>query len=147
VLDVSYPSEGRVYAVDISPAFLEHLRGMASAEGWPEVQVQVQVGEATATSSQLAPGSIDAAVVCDTYHHFEEPGPTLASLFEALRPGGQLYVLDFKRVEGESSEWTLGHVRAGKDVFAAEIEDAGFTERTELDAGLVENYLLRFTRP
>ncbi|MCA9495249.1 MAG: hypothetical protein KC621_35215, partial [Myxococcales bacterium] len=84
---------------------------------------------------------------CDTYHHFEQPEPTLASLFAALRPGGHLYVLDFERVEGTSKEWTLKHVRAGKDVFAAEIEAAGFTERTELEVGLEENYLLRFTRP
>ncbi|MCB9688397.1 MAG: methyltransferase domain-containing protein [Alphaproteobacteria bacterium] len=135
--------EGRVYAVDISPVFLERLRGMAADRGWS----QVSVVEAGADSSRLEPGSIDVAFVCDTYHHFEQPEPTLASLFAALRPGGHLYVLDFERIEGTSKEWTLNHVRAGKDVFATEIEAAGFTTRTDLDVGLEENYLLRFTRP
>lgn len=135
--------EGKVYAVEISPVFLERLRGLAADPAWSTVEVV----QATGTSSSLPPGSIDAAFVCDTYHHFEQPGPTLASLFAALRPGGHLYVLDFERVEGTSSAWVLDHVRAGKEVFAAEIEAAGFTGRAELEAGLRENYLLRFTRP
>jgi predicted methyltransferase len=135
--------EGAVYAVDLSPVFLEHLRALAAGAGWSSVRVV----EATATSSQLEPGSIDLAFVCDTYHHFEQPGPTLASLFTALRPGGRLVVLDFERVEGVSTPWVLEHVRAGKDVVTAEIEAAGFTERTELEVGLTENYLLQFVRP
>ncbi|MCA9492211.1 MAG: class I SAM-dependent methyltransferase, partial [Myxococcales bacterium] len=57
--------EGQVYAVDISPVFLERLRGMAADDSWS----QVRVVEATATSSELDAGSIDAAFVCDTYHH------------------------------------------------------------------------------
>jgi predicted methyltransferase len=137
-------AEGLVYAVDVSPAFLARLRDRAATDpAWSTVRVV----EATADSSQLAPGSVDAVFVCDTYHHFERPAETLASLFAALRPGGRLYVLDFERIEGTSTPWVLEHVRAGQDGFAAEIEAAGFTGRTALEAGLTENYLLRFTRP
>ena len=51
-----------------------------------------------------------------------------------LRPGGRLVVVDFERIEGVSSEWLLGHVRAGKEVFLAEIEEAGF----ELEVDVVD---------
>jgi ubiquinone/menaquinone biosynthesis C-methylase UbiE len=133
-------ADGKVYAVDISPRFLEHLRAMTS--GWP----QVEVIEGTETSVELPPASIDVAFVCDTYHHFEFPPQTLASLHAALKPGGRLFVLDFERVEGKSSAFVMGHVRAGREVFTDEIRAAGFTGGDVVDAGLEENYLIRFTR-
>jgi hypothetical protein len=41
----------------------------------------------------------------------------------------------------------MGHVRAGKEVFLKEIEDAGltFVEEVKLE-GLQENYFLRFRK-
>jgi hypothetical protein len=55
-----------------------------------------------------------------------------------------LVVIDFERIEGK---WTMGHVRAGKEVFRKEIEDAGltFVEEVKLE-GLKENYFLRFRK-
>jgi SAM-dependent methyltransferase len=135
-------SEGKVYAVDISPGFLEHLEGLAAASGW----TQVRTVRATATSPELARESVDAIFICDTYHHFEHPMDTLAGLYAALRPGGRLFVVDFIREEGVSSDWILGHVRAGEEVVTAEIEAAGFTGRTSLEVGLSENYMLQFTK-
>ena len=86
--------------------------------------------------------------MCDTYHHFEYPHSTLASLHQAIRPGGSLVVIDFERIPGESRDWVLEHVRAGKDVFTREIEAAGFelVEQVAIE-GLKENYVLRFRRP
>ncbi len=92
-------------------------------------------------------GAVDVVFVCDTYHHFEAVESILASIRRALIPGGILVVVDFERIPGESREWTLDHVRAGKDVFRAEIEAAGFAfvEETEID-GLEETYFLKFKK-
>jgi predicted methyltransferase len=108
----------------------------------------VVVVEGTRNSVELQRASVDVAFVCDVYHHFEAPQDSLASLYSAIRPGGSLIVIDFDRIPNESSEWLLGHVRAGQDVFTAEIEAAGFrlTKEIELD-GLKDNYMLRFERP
>mgnify|MGYP001826699653 CR=1 FL=1 len=136
--------DGRVWAVDISPRFVEHLERRAQQEGLSQVQV-VRCSE---DSVELPAASVDAALVCDTYHHFEYPRSTLASLHAALRPGGRLVVVDFERIPGVSREWTLDHVRAGKEVFRSEIEAAGFRFEDELEIpGMEENYLLRFRRP
>jgi hypothetical protein len=91
--------------------------------------------------------SIDFAFICDTYHHFEYPMGTMHSLVKALKKGGTLVVIDFERIEGQSSKWLLGHVRAGKEVFRKEIEDAGltFVEEIKVD-GFKENYFLRFRK-
>ncbi|HZL99062.1 MAG TPA: class I SAM-dependent methyltransferase, partial [Planctomycetota bacterium] len=135
--------EGRVYAVEIAPAFVEHLRRRAAEAGLEQVEV-VQCSE---RSVGLPPDSLDAALVCDTYHHFEYPQSTLASLRSALKPGGLLAVVDFERLP-DSRPWVLEHVRAGSEQVIAEIEAAGFrlVDRPDV-GGLEENYLLRFVRP
>jgi ubiquinone/menaquinone biosynthesis C-methylase UbiE len=137
-------SEGRVYAVEIAPKFLEHLRERTEREGL----ARVEVVEGLEDSVELPAASVDLAFVCDTYHHFEYPQSTLASLYTAIRPGGSLVILDFERIPGESQDWVLGHMRAGKEVFRREIESAGFRfEREVTVEGLEENYVLRFRRP
>ncbi|MFQ5491357.1 MAG: SAM-dependent methyltransferase, partial [Phycisphaerae bacterium] len=82
------------------------------------------------------------------YHHFEYPMSTLATLHSAMRSGGELVVVDFIRIPGTSSEWVLGHVRAGQDVFIKEIQAAGFEllDRGENIDYLTENYLMRFRK-
>jgi SAM-dependent methyltransferase len=134
---------GTVYAVEISPKFLEHLRErFATAESTP-----VRVVEGTRNSVELPPSSVDLVFICDVYHHFESPKETLASLHSAIRPGGSLVLIDFYRIPGESPKWIFEHVRAGEQVFRAEIEAAGFvwTEEIQLE-GLQSNYMLRFER-
>jgi ubiquinone/menaquinone biosynthesis C-methylase UbiE len=136
--------DGRVWAVDISPRFVEHLRTRAARDGLS----QVRVVRATDRSAELPDGSVDVVFICDTYHHFEYPLETLASLHRALRPGGALVVVDFEREPGVSREWILDHVRAGKLTFVREIEAAGFRLEREIEGlGLKDNYVLRFRRP
>ena len=137
-------SQGRVFAVDISPKFLEHLRERVKSEDLGNVQVV----EALEDSVELPAASVDLAFVCDTYHHFEYPRSTLASLYKAIRPGGSLVIVDFERIPGVTRDWMLEHVRAGKHVFRREIESAGFRFEGEVSVeGLKENYVLRFQRP
>ncbi len=137
-------ASGRVYATDISPTFVAHLEKRVQNENLERVEV-VLGGE---RSVELSPASVDLAFVCDVYHHFEYPAASLSSLMEAIRPGGQLVVIDFERIPGESPEWILNHVRAGKTTFRAEIEQAGFSFLEEVAVpGLKENYFLRFERP
>ncbi len=135
---------GWVYAVDISPKLIEHIANKAQHAGIENI-TPVLCDE---DSVNLPPESIDLVFVCDTYHHFEFPTKTTTSIYRALRPGGKLVVVDFIRDEATSPDWILGHVRAGKDVFCAEIESVGFERMQEpiLDE-LEENYLVVFSKP
>lgn len=136
-------SDGWVFAVDISPRFVEHINNQAQDDRLANVSVVL----CRDVSITLPPESIDVAFVCDTYHHFEYPNSTLSSIHRALRPGGWLVVIDFERIPGKSREFILDHVRAGKDVFRGEILGAGFAleEEIRLD-GLKENYFLKFKK-
>lgn len=132
--------EGWVYAVDISTRFMEHIRAKELAN-----VTSVLCPE---DSVSLPPASVDLVFICDTYHHFEYPKSTLASIHRALKPGGALVVIDFERIPGKSREWLLDHVRAGKEVFRQEILDAGFSLEEEVKIPqFEENYFLRFTKP
>jgi cyclopropane fatty-acyl-phospholipid synthase-like methyltransferase len=136
--------DGRVYAVDISSRLVEFIERRVRKEGLGNVATVLS----TADSTRLVPGSVTHAFVCDAYHHFVEYPAMLASIYEALRPGGQLVVVDFDRVPGKSREWLLSHVRAGKDAVRGEIEEAGFVFVEEIEVEQFnENYLLRFRRP
>lgn len=132
---------GRVIAVDIAPKFLEHIQARADTAGMRNIATVL----CEENDVRLPPASVDLVFICDTYHHFEYPRGTLASIHRALRPGGQIYLVEFKRIPGVSAEWMLNHVRAGEEVFTAEIEAAGFERVQRLDF-LKDNYILRFRK-
>ncbi len=133
---------GKVYAVDIAPKFLEHIRATCQKAGI----TNVETAQATASSAELPEASVDRVFICDTYHHFEFPFRTMASIHKALKPGGQVVVVDFKRIPGKSREWVLNHVRAGQDVVTQEIVQSGFKLVGEEKDILDENYLIRFEK-
>lgn len=134
---------GWVFALDIVPKFVERVGKISDILELQNV-TPVLCGQ---DDIRLPPASIDVAFICDVYHHFEYPSSSMASIHKALAPGGQLILIDFERIPGKSREWTLGHVRAGKETFRKEVEDAGFefVEEVKIPA-FQENYFLRFKR-
>ena len=141
MLSAATGPQGRVYAVDIVPNFLKLIEERSAQAGLRNVQTVL----CTERSVELPPNSIDSAFICDVYHHFEYPRQSLASLHRALRRNGEVFLVDFKRVPGVSSDWILNHVRAGQEVVTAEFEAAGFRKVEEIDL-LKDNYSLRFRK-
>lgn len=137
-------ADGHLFTCEISIRFVERLRELADERGYDNVTTVYS----SFTSATLPAGSCDTIVHVDTYHHFDDHQAMLASMFEALKPGGEMIVVDFDRVEGRSREWILGHVRASKEQFRSEIEEAGFefVEEVEID-GMVDNFFHRYRRP
>ena len=70
----------------------------------------------------------------------------MKSIHRALKPKGQVVLIDFHRIKGVSSDWVISHVRAGQEVFAQEIIDAGFKQIEEKWDLLKESYFLRFEK-
>ena len=109
-IDADLPAGEAVDAVLQSP-----FTRLPIWQGDPDNVVGVLCGQ---DSCGLPPDSIDIAYICDTYHHFEFPSKTMRSIHRALKPGGQVVLVDFHVVKGVSSDFVMGHVRAGQDVFA-----------------------------
>jgi len=134
--------EGRVYAVDIAQNFVEHIKTISEASGRKNIEGVV----CDERSARLPENSIDLAFICDTYHHFEYPFDTLKSLYTALRPGGKLVIVDFVRIAGRSSDWTLKHVRCGMGAVIDELQEAGFDFVEKRETGMKEQYMIVFVK-
>lgn len=135
---------GMVYAVDIAPQFIKYINERVAEAGITNVKTVLCEED----SVELPPNSIDLAFICDTYHHFEYPESTMHSLYDALRPGGEVVIVDFDRIEGVSRDWILGHVRLGKEGVIKEVRSFGFelTDNQPNDAFLKENYIIRLRK-
>jgi predicted methyltransferase len=132
---------GKVYAVDIVRPFIEYIEKTCREQGLGNVAGVV----CSATSVELPPTSVDLVFLCATYSRFEFPFQTMQSIHRALRPGGQVVLIDLQRIPGVSLEWALKHVRAGQEDFSREILESGFklVEESKL---LEESYCLRFVK-
>ena len=95
---------GSVYAVDISPAFVEYIQETAKKRRVRNVTAILSDG----TDTQLPEGSVDLAYLSDVYHHFERPAETLASIRKALKPGGRMVVVDYERIAGVTFVYKFG---------------------------------------
>ena len=134
---------GEVYAVDIAAPFLEFISKNAESDNLTNVKTVLGKDK----TSNLPEASVDVVFHSDTYHHFEFPRTMVRDLARSLVQDGEMFVLDFERIEGVTRSAMLNHVRAGKEVVIAEIESSGFDLVEEIDLpGLQENYLLRFKK-
>ncbi len=135
--------KGWSYAVEISPKFTQHLTALFAERNLNNTTTVF----CNDRSVCLPPSSIDLAFICDVYHHFEFPKQTMMSIHDALSDGGRVILIDFERIPGTSREWTLNHVRAGKQTFIDEVQGAGFELVGERKiAGFKENYFLEFRK-
>ena len=132
---------GKVYAIDIAENFVKNILQAAKKQGLGNVEGIVNTNKSTKLSAE----TIDLAFICDTYHHFEYPQTMLASIHQALRTGGQLIIIDFRKQPGVSSGWVMSHVRANESAVIKEVESAGFKLTKQYNL-LRSNYFLKFTK-
>jgi len=133
--------KGTVYAIDIASRFIDNILRTCREQGLSNVTGIVN----TPVDIGLPADSIDLAFMTDTYHHFEYPQQTLASIHQALRSEGRVIIIDFRRDPRISSKWVMGHVRSNKAQVIQEIQAAGF--RLVDDKPLMRyNYFLEFVK-
>lgn len=134
--------KGRVFAVDISPDFVDHIVIAARKDNLKNIEGVVCKPD----SVGLPEASVDLVFICDTYHHFEFPHKTMQSIHKALKPGGRVVLVDYQRIAGKSTDWVMSHVRAGQEVVEKEITECGFKRIHEAKDLLKENYLVVFEK-
>ena len=73
---------------------------------------------------KLPAASLDAALMVDAYHEFSHPAEMLASLHRALKPGGRIFLLEFR---GEDPRVPIKPLHKMTEAQARlELEGAGF---------------------
>ena len=132
---------GTVYAIDISKSFIDNILRTCKEQRISNVKGIVN----THTDIALPANSIDLAFITDTYHHFEYPQRTLASIHKALRKAGRVIIIDFRRDPRTSSNWVMHHVDRNKQQVIQELHDAGFKLLDDKPL-LKTNYFLEFVK-
>lgn len=84
--------EGVVYATDIQQEMLDVVAERALEEN--ALNVMPVLGEIDHCG--LEPGSIDLALFVDAYHEFSHPYEMMASVVEALKPGGRVVLVEYR---------------------------------------------------
>ncbi len=129
--------------MDIVPEFIEHIQKNNAQRGLTNIRTLLS----NERSVTLPANSVDVVFLCDAYHHFVYYNDMLSSIHTALRPGGQLFVVEYDKIPGISREWIIHHIRGTKQKFTAEIEASGFRLSEELDiTGLNDNFVRRFIK-
>ena len=87
---------GRVYAEDIQPQMIESIQRRRDRENLPNVETVL----GTAVDPKLPAGSLDAVLIVDAYHEMEQPVALLKNVAKALKPGGTIGIVNFKKDGG-----------------------------------------------
>ncbi|TAL35344.1 MAG: class I SAM-dependent methyltransferase [Spirochaetes bacterium] len=84
-------SDGRVWAVDINPDFLDFIKERATAEGIGNIGYV----RASFTESGLAAKSADLAFLRNVFHDMGDRVAYFARLKGVLKPGGRVAIIDY----------------------------------------------------
>ena len=84
--------QGRVFSVDIQPEMLARIEQRAAREN--VANVETILGEED--DPKLPDNEIDLAFIVDAYHEFSFPREMGERLKEALKPGGQLVLVEYR---------------------------------------------------
>jgi len=84
--------EGKVLAVDIQQEMLDIVEATKAKEGVTNIQgVKGEIDD-----PNLPMNSIDAAIMVDAYHEFSHPFEMINGIYDALRPGGRIFLLEYR---------------------------------------------------
>ncbi|MGH9720004.1 MAG: class I SAM-dependent methyltransferase [Bryobacteraceae bacterium] len=130
---------GKVYANDIQEKMLERLRVNVSERGLKNVETVLGAED----DPKLPAGAIDMALLVDVYHEFSEPQKMLRKIREALKPGGRLVLLEYRK-EDPKIPIRLEHKMTVEEA-RSEVEAEGF--RLERTLGVLPRQHILIFRP
>ena len=141
---------GRVYTTELDRKKLAKLESLAAAQKAHNI-IAVKAGQA---ETNLPPQCCDSIFMRRVYHHFTQPAKEDASLFQSLKPGGLLAVIDFPPREGHGALKPPKGVpknRGGhgmpKQLLIDELSAAGFQPLTTPTDWPSEDYCVVFRKP
>jgi arsenite methyltransferase len=133
---------GRVLAVDLDDDALAEVRERAEAEAVANVETVRSRPDTTTLSS----GSVDAVFICDVLHEVPEEGrrPLVADVARTIRPGGFLYLIDYRK--SREVPFDPYDVLVPRDELQRMAEEAGLVLDAEFHY-LHYQVFLRFRKP
>ena len=84
--------EGKVLAVDIQQEMLDIVEATKAKED----VTNIEGVKGAIDNPNLPMNSIDAAIMVDAYHEFSHPFEMINGIYNALRPGGSIFLLEYR---------------------------------------------------
>ena len=112
--------EGKIYAVDVEPEMIAYLDKRIKTEGFTNIKTVLGKEQ----SVGLPPASVDIMLLVDVYHELSYPYEIARSMLEALKPGGTLYLIEY-RAEDNKVPIKAVHKMTQKQA-VKELKAAGF---------------------
>ena len=143
---------GTVYSTEIDPKKLDTIRQAVQKAGAHNVAVITGAHDDT----RLPPNCCDAIFMRRVYHHLTDPLDMDRSLYQAMRPGGRLAIIDFEPSQrpGEPPPPGVPANRGGhgapKSIVTQEVTQAGFVPLATTDwpvSGDVKHFCMLFKKP
>jgi SAM-dependent methyltransferase len=130
---------GRVYANDLQPEMLKMLAARLARENVRNVTLV----QGAPDDVKLPPAAIDMVLMVDVYHECSEPQKMLRAIRMALRPGGRLVLLEYRK-EDPDVPIRLEHKMSIAEA-KLEVEAEGFT-LSKVDDRLPRQHILIFAK-
>jgi ubiquinone/menaquinone biosynthesis C-methylase UbiE len=130
--------KGRVFANDLQPQMLDILSRRLAARKITNVTLV----QGTVDDPKIAPASVDLALMVDVYHELSQPQAILRRLREALKPGGRLVLLEYRK-EDPTIPIRFEHKMSVAEA-KLEVEAEGFT-LAKVDEALPRQHILIFS--
>ncbi|WP_413773411.1 class I SAM-dependent methyltransferase [Thalassoporum mexicanum] len=86
-------TQGKVYAVDIQPEMIDILRFLKTENAIDNVETVLSDPQDPHLPSQ----SIDLALMVDAYHEFAYPHEMMQGIVKALKSGGRVVLVEYRR--------------------------------------------------
>lgn len=118
---------GKAIGLDIEPAMVAYMQRYATKLGAKDYDARV----VKPNDPGLASRSVDLVFFCDTLHHMENRVAYFRKLVSALKPGGRVAVIDFKK-----KPLPLGpplEIKLSRESVIGEFRDAGYHLAKEYD--------------
>jgi arsenite methyltransferase len=129
--------QGRVFAVDTDPEFLEFIKNNAKEKGLDNIETILT----TEDELPLPRGSLDLVFMRNVTHHLPNRVDYFRKLRDVLKPKGRIAIIEYRRGGGFSFHRMFGHF-VPKEVIVAEMHKAGYQLNEEFDFLLEQSFTI-----
>jgi ubiquinone/menaquinone biosynthesis C-methylase UbiE len=133
-----------VIGVDIDKRFLDYIEER-KAELSPEIASHLETRLTVPESPELNTNEVDWVLVVNTYHFLENRVDYLNKLNKAIKPGGKIMIIDFKK--GYSPVGPPDSAKVLPDETMSELKSAGFQVIDNDETSLQYQYIIRARKP
>jgi ubiquinone/menaquinone biosynthesis C-methylase UbiE len=111
---------GRVYAIDVDPAMIHHIRHRAMASTIDNVEIIL-----ASPDDPKVPKDSEIVFICDVLHHVENKSQWLKKIHGEVKKGARLILIEYK--EGDLPEGPPEWMKLSPKEVTANAIGAGFT--------------------